>query len=532
MISKIIKYLLCFFVFALLFNPYYIFYENNIGDDASYVAHTYTFAYDADLNYCNEVAFDSSGCAGKYVRTVPPHPAGLGIINLPIVALFSIADKVNYHIVVTDRKQYIGSIGYLGMFLSVSLCFLIGLLLYKDAIKKVTNTIPKWFILLLLSSYGISFYVFQRFTMNHAQEFFTGALVFWLSVQLAITQKKRDIVFISIILPIVIGLAYLVRPINFIAIFFPLLIITAIAKPDFYTHRVKKTLFFTMIGVAISLILIASFNFKLYGFYFPNSTQMYGFEIDRIPKGFGNKISVLMKLMPNLHLILFSSEFGLWLTSPLLFSGLILLLFQTFKVQGYKKYLLLFVTLMVIAVPFATVLFWKTVASSYGYRYLFTLAPIAVLGIVLFYKEQSARIQLWFKRLLFPLLVLGMIGQFFFMAVPSLTSKQQINVFGKFDIYSVKGYHSSLVGAFFSVEAWKNLLAKRLPGFVFILATDEATIQKEIQGGDDKYLKVLSYKRQIKKAGSGYVLFILVYSLVFPYLVFRFFLQSKKNLHN
>lgn len=525
MVSRSLKFLLCFSVFALLFNPFYLFHENSIGDDASYIAHTYTMAYDGDLDYCNEIAFDSAGCALQKGRTSPPHPAGIGLLNMPLVGAFALIDKANHHSVVDDRSQYIGSFGFLAMFFSVNFFFLFGLWLYKKAIQSLVDGLPSWFILLLLGSYGILFYTLQRFTMNHVHGFFLGALMFWLAVRLIISQRRKELITVSFLIPFVASFCYLLRPVNLLTIFFPFIIISIIVGKEFFQQRLKFYLPYILLGFVVAITFACTFNYHIYGVFFPNSTEIYGYEIERIPKGFINKVQTLFQELPDIRLIFFSSEFGLWLTSPVLCVGLFLLFYQLVVSKSPHKWVLFLLTLIIIAVPFSVVLLWQTVASSYGYRYLFILVPLAVLGFVWFFQTSQARYQKLLKKVTLPLLCFGILGQVFFMTIPDLSSRNQMNVFGRQDLYSVKGYHLSLVESLVNPQAWKNLMAKRLPGFLYILTADELTIQQRIDKGNEQYRKVKIYQQQIKKAGTPYVLLILLYSIIFPYLISRFLKQ-------
>ncbi|MGL6269240.1 MAG: hypothetical protein ACRC2O_15010, partial [Chitinophagaceae bacterium] len=166
-------------VFWLLFNPAYLFHENIKGDDASYLAHTFTIALDGDLDYCNEVNFNKKGCETGIGRTAPPHPIGTGIVHAPIVKLFSLLDYLQNHPVLKDRDQYVGSWSFLGLFISVTCCFIFGLLFLINAIESFTKVIPRWLILLMASGYGVPYYIFQRFTMSHGPEFLVLAIIFW-----------------------------------------------------------------------------------------------------------------------------------------------------------------------------------------------------------------------------------------------------------------------------------------------------------------------------------------------------------------
>jgi hypothetical protein len=530
------------FIFWLLFNPAYLFHENIKGDDASYVAHTFTIALDGDLDYCNEVNFDKKGCAAGMGRTAPAHPIGTGIVHAPIVKLFSVFDMLQGHPVLKDRSRYVGSWSFLGLFISVTCCFIFGLLFFLSAIESVTDSIPRWLILLMATGYGVPYYVFQRFTMSHGPEFFALAMTFWCSIKLvqAKGQRKQLILFLLVAS---IGLNYLIRPANVNTIFIPVIIFLLSEKITGKKIRIMQDSvdwICLLISTVIILLFIISLNNSLYQVYFPNSEQMYGFRIGRIPATLPDKFRELWFSIKYIPVIIFSSEFGLIFSAPLLVFGTIAVFYFGLDRQHITRSLILILVLLFhIGIPLSVVLFWRSTGDSYGYRYLYSIAPVSMLGLILFFNRKENRLHGLPKKLFYALTAFAMLGQVFFATSYLLAPVQKINAFGRLNRFSSNGYEVTLVKAIIDLNSWKSVAAKRYPGFLAVQVLDERYIQQVAQKmklPPDKFAEVFT---NIKTTSFVYRTFISIYGIVIPvifwYIIFfrkapkRFYDQGKKD---
>jgi len=516
-------------VFCLLFNPAYLFHENIRGDDASYLAHTFTIALDGDLDYCNEVNFDKKGCETGIGRTAPPHPIGTGIVHTPIVKLFSFIDILQNHPVLKDRHQYIGSWSFLGLFISVTCCFIFGLLFFIHAIESFTLAIPRWLILLMASSYGVPYYIFQRFTMSHGPEFLMLAIIFWCSIKLysAKGQWKYLLIFL---LAVSIGLSYLIRPANINVIFIPLIIFLLSEKIIGKKLRLMKASIdwiYLFSSAIIVLLFIISINKNLYGIYFPNSEQMYGFRIGRIPATLPDKFRELWFSVKYIPTIIFSSEFGLLFSAPVLVFGTLAMFFWGIDRHRLLESLFFLLYFMLyIGIPIAVVLFWKNTGDSYGYRYLFSIAPISFLGLILFFRKYPAKLFNIPKKVFYGLAVFAILGQVFFMTSELLTPLRKINAFGRMERFSTNEYEISLVKAIVDIKSWEKLVAKRYPGFIAVQMLDESSVKQAAQKmrlPADKFFEVF---KNIQNTPLLYRLLISFYGIIIPLILLKIITRS------
>lgn len=516
-------------VFWLLFNPSYLFHENIRGDDASYLAHTFTIVLDGDLDYCNEVNFDKKGCETDNGRKAPPHPIGTGIVHAPIVKLFSFIDILQNNPVLKDRHQYVGSWSFLGLFISVTCCFIFGLLFYINAIESFTPEIPRWLVLLLVSSYGVPYYIFQRFTMSHGPEFLMLAIIFWCSIKLfsAKGQWKYLLIFL---LTVAIGLSYLIRPANINVIFIPAIIFLLSEKIIGKKFRFMQTSIdwiYLLSSAIIVLLFIITINKNLYGVYFPNSEQMYGFRIGRIPPTLADKIRELWVSLKYIPTIIFTSEFGLIFSAPVLVIGTLALFFRAID----RRHLLgsiifLFCFICYIGIPVAVVLFWKNTGDAYGYRYLFSIAPISILGLIMVFRTYPGKLLSIPKKIFYGLAVFAILGQIFFMTSDLLIPVRKMNTFGRMERFSTNEYEISLIKAIVEVKSWEKLVAKRYPGFIAVQMLDERRVKLVAQKMKLPANKFFEVFENIKNTSFLYRLLISIYGIIVPLVLWKIVSRS------
>jgi hypothetical protein len=518
-------------IFALFFNPAYLFHDNIKGDDASYVAHSFTIALDGDLNYCNEVGFDQKGCAEGLSRTAPPHPIGTGIVHAPLVRIFSIFDILGNHPVIKDRQRYIGSWSFFGMFISTSCCFVFGLLLFIWAIESITPSIPRWLILLFAFGYGVPYYIFQRFTMSHGPEFFFLAVVFWSTIRLMAAEGREKYLWLSV-LPVAIGMSYLIRPANICVLFAPPLVFMLASNITGVKSTLLNSFNERICLISVSLIvtlIIISLNNNLYGSYFPDARQMYGRPIGRIPVTVGDKANELVNSLKYIPTLIFSSEFGLIFSAPVLVFGTLAAFFLGIGRRTVSlRILYLCCFLVCFGVPLAVVLFWKNTGDAYGYRYLFSIAPVCIMGLVLFYHKYPGRKHALLKNAFLVLIAFAMLGQIFFASSAALTPSKKVNAFGRLEKFSANGYERSLLKSATQVNGWGNMMAKRYPGFLLVQVLNEHQVRQmaqQLKLPADKFEEVF---RNMNNSSLAYRFSIAIYGLLMPF-VFWFMVRNKKS---
>ena len=189
--------------------------------------------------------------------------------------------------------------------------------------------------------------------------------------------------------------------------------------------------------------LIISAPFLLLNLYFYNSLW-FAVPITKFP--FIPTLTIVLKNISNLYLVIFSSEFGVFYISTILIVGFISLLIWAFLSleQSLYKGLFILTVLGYASLPFAIVLYSRSTGSAYAFRYLFPLFPIAYLGYVFLTNEIGGRKRFLLKTLVLAGSILGLISQILY-GTNKLQNKLQVNVFGRYHNYSVRGYVPTLV---------------------------------------------------------------------------------------
>ncbi len=157
---------------------------------------------------------------------------------------------------------------------------------------------------------------------------------------------------------------------------------------------------------------------------------------------------------------MFSSEFGLFWVSPILFSGLVCLLINFRKI--YKPEI--FLSLLCFGQNFLIVHIWQSTASSYGFRYLFSLIP---LSLIIYFSYGSKNKFLTKYMYLFS--SLGILSVLFYETteLTQLSLENQVNTFGKSIRYVEPDYVLGLFGSFLELNSYLIIFTTSFVGVVF-----------------------------------------------------------------
>ena len=453
------------------------------GDDLSYLSHAFTMGLDFDLDYANEPATRKSA-NGR----VASHPMGPGLMAAPFVALFSTVDRLGDHPVISNHAMYSGSWSYFGFLFSTVFYYFSGIMLYYRAMVQI-RPLPATTAFLLLASSGAAYFAMNRFTLGHSFEFFLLAVIFWGMVRLWCRRPEqegggssRSQIVPCFFSAAAIVLSLLVRPANLNVVLLPPLLLSALlASGDRVDWRFfRKSLLQLYFWTLLFAIPFSLFNHAMYGVLYPTVSALYqksaalaryGIDPDhsgRTAVTLVIQVVASLKYLPNL---LFSSEHGLLYSNPLTVVGSLLLLMQLCKSTAMRllpRVTLLTLVLGYCALPVAIVLLWKTTAGSYGYRYLFSIFPVALLGYCLWLKSSDplSRAALYLNRGLVALCLFSVLSQIFFSMTQKLEVREGTNAFGVLYKASANGYDIALAGELAHPRAWLLMLAKKTPGFV------------------------------------------------------------------
>ena len=104
---------------------------------------------------------------------------------------------------------------------------------------------------------------------------------------------------------------------------------------------------------------------------------------------------------------------------------------------------------------------WQSSASSYGYRYLFSLIP---LSIIIFYSLENSLFKKFSIFYLSIFSLFGILSVLFFESTieTQLSTTKVVNSFGKNILYSNPDYLTGVLNSFFSLEGFINLVGNSL----------------------------------------------------------------------
>lgn len=508
-------------LFGLLFVPAYFLNDNNRNiDDTSYLSHAMTLGIDFDLDYSNEVAIKFNKD-----KTIPSHFIGTGALVAPFVAVFSAIDRLTGHEVIHDRYNYFTSWSYFGFLFGINFYFLLAVVMMYQVLNEVFM-LNRTVVVLAVVSSGVLYYVLGRFMMSHGMEFFASAATIYFVHRLLKQEKTKVILLYSILIGFITTLGLWIRPSNYHMLLLPF--ISYLFFSVLLHHKVNiKIIFYIIAAIFISLLPFFYFSDYFFHSIIPSTTAVYGRDLMQemgMPNGILNKFLYVLSLTPNLLLVFFSSEIGILYSSPIIVLGIIGAIY--FFIQKYKqnKSSLLWIfslTFIYFAFPFAIVLVWKTTASDYGYRYLFSLIPLSLLFFGYMYVKVSSKRYL--KLLVYLLFIIGVLNLFFYKTTPELFPQTHVNVYGKYHEASLKGYEFNLMHEIINPKTWILGMGKTYFGFLVAkpaLKTKLVNlVPKRIR---DKYIQ--------RFENIPFVIYIQTFSIMILWALFGYFLDRRKKI--
>lgn len=472
-----------FAIVSLLFSPYHCLLPSTFtADDASYVAHAFTLGLDFNLKYENSIAdwISPNGIT-------PIHPVGMGVLSAPFVAIFSLLDRAVSATVISQHQTFQYSWSYFGVVFSTCFYFLMGIFFYINAFKDLYKVKYNQ-IVLLCCGFGVTYYVLYRPTMSHAYEFFCLALMVWSTIKLLNKQFlcfdkiSRYLVLTS--LPFSMVMSLCIRPSNYHVFLLPFIVffLVKLSKKISFSKEELITLYKNIIISGVFFIIFVTlygmYSYSTYGVFIPTYESMYGHAGTNtaitlpVVHSFSDLISlfkVILWRLPKLWILCFSSEFGLLYTAPIFLFGTLMVLHflaKQSKQNTRESILAGGMVLMYLGFPVAIVLLWQSCASSYGYRFLFTLFPVTLLGFLIWNENsQASKTKKIIKALLFILSVNAILSCAFFGINDKLKYQEtEYNSFGVKEASAI-GYNIAVLEAQFSYREWTKLFLIRTPGF-------------------------------------------------------------------
>ena len=414
------------------------------GDDYDYFKHAETIALDFDFDYTNQLNENNHI---KYNGKIAPKGfVGTGLLASPF---FFVGHHINNFVGNSDIFN-LQLITY--SFSSIFYLFIGSLFLFK-ALNLMKQEVNKLLFTILFFGSGISYFAFERFSMTHVYEVFINCLIIYLVAKYSFEKRLKIQNIISFVIPIVVLIGLLTRWTNYYLLILPFLIFSLINNKWNQRPFIKNIYFW--IGSIIAILTFCIFSYNIYGLVTFNPQYVYG--SNRLSGFFTINQEFFISNFKNALLILFGQEFGLLWTSTCIFLGFVISLFNTFR--GKQKFIYFFLTLSYLQV-ISTVLVWKTVASSYGIRYVFSLIPISIFLLFInknFLKDNRL------VNVYFGFGVFGLLSVLFFesTAATQLSTIPITNSFGTEEVrYSNPDYVSGMFKSLFNIEAYQSVIAR------------------------------------------------------------------------
>lgn len=468
----------------LMATPARIFSHALTADDASYMAHAFTIAFDADLDYSNE-SFDWAVDGPNGVR--PAHPIGPGLAAAPVIALFSILDRFEGHPVIEDRTAYAGSRAILGFFVASAAALGGGLLALIAAIRVVSgSTTGLRIIVVSVLGSGVPFYALNRFTMSHSFEFLFLSLSILAGVQLVRSQKRRASAWF--LLGLSSAMTVLIRPGNLPFLLLPLWAALALLNISGATGTRLNRHDAAVGTFAVSVFWLPTLwlQHHLYGSPVTLSYRLIAGSYWSGPDGLRQTLSAALERIDasRLLLLLFGAEFGLIWSSFVIIAGTgaaVAVARRTSHSRTAVRCAFIAVSGFMLVAPVISVFGAGQMGIDYGNRFLYPLVPPAAFALGLVLSSSSVLRQRRVAALLVAMSCIGVVSTAFYQSAGStdrlLTHAPQENIFGE-QASSARSYGRELVSEASRPQAWIRVLAVRTPGFLVIHSIQEETVYR------------------------------------------------------
>jgi len=452
--SKIFSFLIIILLMSILFRIDYRLKTTVecCSDDYDYFLHSSTIALDFDLDYQNQ-----NPRAYRYTLNGKNTPVGFfgsGVLSSPF--LF-IGDKISTFIN-EDFNEDILNYRLLLYSLSPIFYLFIGFILLQKSLIKLNFSFNNYFLMLIFISSGIGYYAFERFSMTHAFEVFSISLLIYSSIDFYQEKSTNSSARAGLILPFALLISYLIRMSNIYIFLIPLLIRKLMIDMDIKISNRMLTDKYIISSLFLAISCFYYISNRLYGEIIINPQKIYGSNISLSTEIFQFK-EFTIKFIDTFFNILFSLEFGLFWVSPILFCGVIYILFNIkhfFKIE-YQIILFAFFQNIII------VYLWQAAGSSYGYRYLFSLTPLA---IIIYYKYLNKYGFIQKYVLTFSLFSLFSLIFFESSALTQLSVNEVTNSFGRTIRYAQPEYVKGLFLSFINFESYLIIFTTSFIGIV------------------------------------------------------------------
>tara|TARA_Y100001936_G_scaffold67751_2_gene66745 strand:- start:688 stop:2292 length:1605 start_codon:yes stop_codon:yes gene_type:complete len=522
--SKKILVFLFYFLLPLLFMKIdYRFIEtfNCCQDDHDYYSHAETIAIDFDLNYDNQFLGFETERYNNNGKVAPKGFIGTGIFSSPFLFIGNFFESLfNFSNNVFNLRIAIYSLSSIFYFY-----FTIYLMTKVFDILNIRFS-PNLLFVIFFGS-GISYFAFERFSMSHIYEAFSITLIIYLSVNFY--KKTGDSKnYYSFLIPLATFLSFSVRWVNYFIFFIPLIIKLLFNEKLLSNNQILKNKYFYA-SYGISILLFQYLNYLTYGIVTFNPQDIYG-KSNRLSLFLNNDFGMLFNKVANsIYVILFSPEFGIFWFSPIIFYSLFLLTRYIFEKKYRNKSLQYIFVLFMYLIPFGIVTIWQSTASSYGFRYLYSLVPISILIFSKYYESNNKGL---FSKYVFFFSIFSMLSILFFETSNNTSLRNNINSFGSDDRFSQPEYLFGLFGSFGDINSYLKIFVTSFVGvIIFKIFSILFGMDKLLEYLDTFGLPIdnLDFQNFVYQIQNIDLIKIIIFMFLFFLIIFGFYKQNKNR---
>ena len=511
--SLLLKKLFLTLFIVLLFKPLWVFDNQNLvgsADELSYWLHASTLAFDYDIDYKTDFDIDS-----KFIHpqtNVPFHPPGSGYASSPFVFLFSLLDKFNNNSDL-QRINPTGTYSYLGFYFATLFYALVGFILLTRILNfKGIKVYPIIFITVFTST--LVHFVFTRFLMSHAFEFFLCCLLFY------IFEKNENIFStkIFVLLSVTYFLLAITRPSTFL---FSLALLTY--YHDKFTFKKGLEALINVSILSLLVFLYISLSMKLYN----TPTILLNLGRNTTTSDFASDLNINWILSGILKFpkLLLSNSMGLIWCTPIIVFAMTITFFNRsffknfFKIKNLSIFLYFFGAFLVSFV-------WQGRELAYGQRLFIGLLPFAALKCSEFKKYKL--------KIIVPFTVISYLGYLYYYT-PNLTLVNGKTLWGTTVAHSLENYFLNLLTHFYKIENifavfFKSIFSVDL--FSIFSFNKFSTLINKIYKIPGHYLSdIIFYTDIYNNLQTGYLLIANFLIFGFSYL-FVSLIMNEKNKFN
>jgi len=430
------------------------------GDDHDYYIHAETIGVDFDLDYKNQLLGNETRRFNLNNKIAPTGFIGSGFLASPFVFLGHSLDRL----INGDADLSTDILNFRILFYSLSSVFYLfaTILLTFEILKKLKYRFSHYEVLLFYFGSGVIYYAFERYSMTHVYEVFSATLIIYLTINFYTLKNKNIYAFL---IPLFIGIGLSVRWVNYFYFLLPFITkLLLYKKLDSGTSLVKNKYFYIS-SIFSSAIFLMHTNL-LYGKYTFNPQFVYrtGGQVSNFINRDGDLFNFIQTNIINLFKILFSQEFGLFWFSPIIFIGLVLSIANLYlnRKRGMPVNLVILFSFVQI---FLVVLLWRSTASSYGFRYLFSLIPLCIL---LYYQFQSTNNNKLIKNYLIAFSIFATLSIIFFETTlgTQLALTETQNTFGRTLKYTQPLYLQGYLRSFLDLNSYLKIFTTSFFGAI------------------------------------------------------------------